>query len=67
MAKAAQASLVKTLAEENKGVEHVALVTVGGQVTMEEAVSDPANIATKFWGLYEQKKRSWDFGMECGW
>ena len=51
MAKAAQASLVKILAEENKGVEHVALVTVGGQVTMEEAVNNPANIATKVEGI----------------
>lgn len=67
MAKAAQASLVKLLAAENKDVVHVALVTVGGQVTPEEEVNNPANIATKFWELYEQKKGSWDLEMKCGW
>lgn len=67
MAKAAQANLVKLLAAENEGVVHVALVTVGGQVTPEEKVTNPSNIATKFWELYEQKKGSWQFEMKCGW
>lgn len=67
MAKAAQASLAQLLAAENKDVVHVALVTVGGQVTPEEEVNNPANIATKFWELYEQKKGSWEFEMKCGW
>ncbi|MCJ1398431.1 hypothetical protein MMC11_001629 [Xylographa trunciseda] len=67
MAKAAQASLVKLLDQDNKGVVHVALVTVGGQVSPEEEVNNPANIATKFWELYGQKKGSWDFEMKCGW
>ncbi|KAF6230391.1 hypothetical protein HO133_004733 [Letharia lupina] len=67
MAKAAQASLVKLLAADNEGVVHVALVTVGGQVTPEEKVNNPSNIATKFWELYEQEKGSWEFEMKCGW
>ena len=67
MAKAAQASLTKLLAEENKDVVHVALVTVGGPVTPEEEVNNPANIATKFWELYEQKIGNWEFEMKCGW
>jgi len=67
MAKAAQASLVKLLEQDNKDVVHVALVTVGGQVSPEEEVNNPPNIATKFWELYEQKKGSWDFEMKCGW
>ena len=67
MAKAAQASLTKLLAEEYKDMVHVALVTVGGQVTPEEKVNNPANIATKFWELYEQKKGSWEFEVKCGW
>ncbi|MCJ1391797.1 hypothetical protein MMC18_004664 [Xylographa bjoerkii] len=67
MAKAAQASLTKLLAADNSDVVHVALVTVGGQVTPEEEVNNPANIATKFWELYEQKKGSWAFEMKCGW
>lgn len=67
MAKAAQASLVKLLAADNEGVVHVALVTVGGQVTPEEKVNNPPNIATKFWELYEQRKGSWAFEMRCDW
>ena len=67
MAKAAQASLVKLLAADNEGVVHVALVTVGGEVTPEEKVNNPPNIASKFWDLYEQKKGSWEFEMKCGW
>lgn len=66
MAKAAQGSLAKLLAAENKDV-HVALVTVGGQVTPEEEVNNPKNIATKFWALYEQKKGDREFEMKCGW
>ena len=67
MAKAAQASLTRVLAEETKGLVHVALVTVGGTVTFEEEVNNPSNIATKFWELYQQKKGSWEFEMKCGW
>ena len=66
MAKSAQASLTKILAEEYKGV-HVALVTIGGVVTPEEEVNNPANIATKFWELWEQKREDWEFEMKCGW
>ena len=67
MAKAAQANMTKLLAEENKDIVHVALVTVGGVVSMEEEVNNPPNVATKFWELYEQKKGSWDFEIKCGW
>ena len=67
MAKAAQANLTKLLAEENKDVVHVALVTVSGQVTPEEEVNNPENIATKFWELYQQTKGSWEFEIRCGW
>ena len=67
MAKAAQASLVKLLADENKDVVHVALLTIGGQVTFDEEVNNPQNIATKFWELYEQKKGNWEFEKKCGW
>lgn len=67
MAKAAQANMTKLLAEENKDVVHVALVTVGGSVSMEEKVNNPPNIASKFWQLYEQEKGSWEFEVKCGW
>ena len=66
MAKAAQASLAKTLAAEYQDV-HVALVTVGGPVSPEEEINSPANIATKFWELYEQRQGSWEFEMKVGW
>lgn len=67
MAKAAQASLVKSLAADNEGVVHVALVTVGGQVSEEEEVNNPRNIAARFWDLYVQRKGCWQFEMKCGW
>ena len=67
MAKAAQASLTKLVADDNKDVVHVALVTVGGPVAPEEKVNNPPNIATKFWDLYQQKKGSWEFEVKCGW
>ena len=67
MAKAAQANMTKLLAEENKDVVHVALVTVDGVVSMEEKVRNPANIASIFWELYEQRKGNWMFEMRCGW
>ncbi|ERF74398.1 hypothetical protein EPUS_06576 [Endocarpon pusillum Z07020] len=56
---AAQASLVKLLADGNKDIVHVVLLTVGGQVSFDEEVNNPQNIATKFWELYEQKKGNW--------
>ncbi len=67
MAKAAQANMTKLLAEENKDIVHVALVTVSGQVSMDEKVANPPNVASKFWELYEQKRGSWEFEMKCGW
>ena len=67
MAKAAQANLMKLIAEENKNVVHVALVTAGGPVSPEEEVNNPGNIATKFWELYEQEKGNWEFEKKCGW
>ena len=67
MAKAAQASLVKLLAGMNEAVVHVALVSVGDQVGMEEEVRNPANIAGRFWELYGQGRGKWEFEMRCGW
>ncbi|PQE15361.1 hypothetical protein CJF31_00008906 [Rutstroemia sp. NJR-2017a BVV2] len=65
MAKAAQASLVKLLIEQTKDVVHVALVTVGGPVSTEEPINNPANVASRFWELWEQKKGAWDVELEC--
>jgi NAD(P)-dependent dehydrogenase (short-subunit alcohol dehydrogenase family) len=61
MAKAAQASLAKTLADKEKDVVHVALVTVWGPVTFEEPLNNPVNVAVKFWEAWEQKKGEWTF------
>ncbi|KAI4180929.1 MAG: hypothetical protein LQ346_006885 [Caloplaca aetnensis] len=67
MAKAAQASLVKALAEENKGVVHVALVMVGGPINHFNPLTSPAYVGSKFWDLYLQDKAHWEFEMNCGW
>ena len=67
MAKATQASLTKVIADENQGVVHVAMVTVGGVVSPEEKLNNPDNIATKFWELYQQKEDNWAFEMKCRW
>lgn len=67
MAKAAQATMTKVLAEENKDIVHVALLTVGGEVSVEEKDRNPENIAGLFWKLYLQKKGHWDLEMKCGW
>lgn len=65
MAKAAQLSLVKLLADDNKDVVHVALVLIGGPVSAEEPLNNPTNIATKFWDLWQQEKGKWEFEYEC--
>ena len=70
MAKAAQANLCKMLASENDGKVHVAMLTIGGAVSMQEEINNPANIAVKFWELWEQKKgvgKGWEFEKKCGW
>jgi NAD(P)-dependent dehydrogenase (short-subunit alcohol dehydrogenase family) len=64
MAKAAQASLVKLLAEQAKDFVHVAMVTAWGPVALDEPVNNPGNIATRFWDLWEQEKGKWEFGIE---
>ena len=67
MAKAAQANFARLLAEENKGIVHVALVTIGGPVSPKEEINNPKNIAGKFWELYQQEKGQWELEMRCGW
>lgn len=66
MAKSAQATLTRILADENKDVVHVALVPVGGMVSFEEELLNPTNIVPKSLGLYEQKKGSWWFEKRIG-
>lgn len=65
MAKAAQASLNRMSTEENEGVGHVALMTVGIVVSLEEKVNNPKNIAGKCLGLYSQGKGNWKVEMKC--
>ena len=66
MAKVAQANMSILLAEENKDMMHVTLVTVGGVVSMQEKVNNLPHVASKVWKLCERKKGSWDFEMKCG-
>ena len=68
MAKAAQANLVKLLTEENRGVVHVALVTVGGVVGTDEGVIHPADVADKFGELWKQRKEEgkWEEEVKVG-
>jgi short-subunit dehydrogenase len=61
MAKTAQASLATMLAEKEKDVIHVALVTVWGPVSFDEPVNNPVKVAAKFWEAWEQKKGEWTF------
>ena len=65
MAKSAQATLTKILADVNKDV-HIALVMVGGRVTFKEEEINPQNVAVKFWELYKQMKRAWQFEKKIG-
>lgn len=65
MAKAAQATMTRILADENNDI-HVALVLVGGEVSLDEKINNPANIATKFWELFQQKEGSREFEIRCG-
>jgi len=59
MAKAAQANLVKYLAQENKDVIHVGLVMIAGVVSPEEPINNPKHIAGYVLQLWEQKKGNW--------
>ena len=67
MAKAAQASLVKLLAAENKDMVHVALVTIGGPVSEDEKENNPNAIAETFWKLYSQERGAWEGEAKHGW
>ncbi|KAL8824326.1 MAG: hypothetical protein Q9170_008194 [Blastenia crenularia] len=70
MAKSGQASLVKCIAKEEAGMGgkvHVALVTVGGQVGVEEEVNNPVMIAETFLNMWRQGKAEWGVEMKHGW
>ena len=67
MAKAAQHSLVKLLAQQNKGVVHVAVVAPSGPVSFEEPVNNPPAVSEKFWELYSQAKGEWEEEIRIGW
>ena len=61
MAKVAQASLAKLLAEENKDFVHMALVTVGGQVTPSEEVNKSHEHRGE--ALRSVRAEEWDLGV----
>ncbi len=56
--KAAQRTLALTLQRTHPDV-HVALLLIGGGVSFEEKVWNPANIAQEMWKLYAQEKGQW--------
>lgn len=58
VAKAAQRTLVLTMQRVFMDV-HVALLYIGGAVSPEEEVRNPANIAEQLWKLYSQEKSDW--------
>jgi hypothetical protein len=58
IAKAAQRTLVLTLQRMYQEI-HVALLLIGGGVSFEEEVRNPANIAEQLWKLYAQEKKEW--------
>jgi hypothetical protein len=58
LVKAAQRTLVLTLQRLYADV-HIALLYVGGAVSPEEEVRNPANIAKQLWKLYAQEKTQW--------
>jgi hypothetical protein len=53
--KAAQRTLVLTLQKMYPEI-HVALLLIGGGVSFEEGVRNPANITEELWKLYAQEK-----------
>lgn len=56
--KAAQRTLVLSLQRLYPDI-HVALLLIGGGVSFEEEVRNPANIAEDLWKLYAQEKSKW--------
>lgn len=58
MVKTSQRCLVRCLEQTYPDV-HVALINVGGIVSLQDPVNNPKAIGEKFWEAYEQEKGEW--------
>lgn len=67
MVKASQRNLVHSLHKLNPEV-HIALLNVGGPVSLDDPFLNPTAIAEKYWELYSQPKEEWtmDFNVMGG-
>lgn len=65
LAKSAQRSLVQSLvnAYQKDGI-HIAVISVGGQVSPQAKTLNPKTIAERIWGLYTQSKTNWTWDLE---
>jgi len=63
MVKASQRNLVESLKLSFPDV-HIALLNVGGQVSVEDKYLNPPAIAEKFWELYSQEKPAWTLDLD---
>ncbi|PVH76941.1 hypothetical protein DL98DRAFT_517649 [Cadophora sp. DSE1049] len=63
MVKSSQRTLVQCLGSAFPDV-HCALLNVGGQVSEDDKVFNPAAIAEKFWELYDQEKEAWTLDLD---
>lgn len=65
LTKAAQRSLVESMrmTYQKDGI-HVAVISVGGQVSPQAKTLNPTTIAEKIWELYKQPQDQWFFDLE---
>jgi hypothetical protein len=65
LVKATQRSLAMSLAKTfNSSGIHIALVTVGGAVALENKSLNPRNIADQTWEPFDQEKYTWSWETE---
>jgi len=43
---------------------HCALLNIAGQVSEDDKVFNPTNLAEKFWELYDQEKEAWTLDLD---
>jgi len=51
------------MAYQKDGI-HIAVVSVGGQVSPQAKILSPKNIADRLWGLFEQEQSEWIWDLE---
>jgi len=63
MVKSSQRTLVQCLGATFPDV-HCALLNIAGQVSEDDKVFNPTNLAEKFWELYDQEKEAWTLDLD---